>query len=134
VGEIVEEAEDDRERFLHAEEAVKRPFAMELEDGFAVGGLTSLTLVGDYVLADVVAFCWTVPEKEAALESLYWSDVCFKPRWSNLYILIRIGVASSPQLASLQTCSIVSHALRGRVLDTRIANLNAVFKLWKSVA
>jgi len=61
---------------LHAEEAVKRPFAMELEDGFAVRGLTSLTLVGDYVLADVVAFCWTVPEKEAALESLCWSDVC----------------------------------------------------------
>jgi hypothetical protein len=53
---------------LHTEEAVKGPFAVELEDGFAVGGLTSLTLVSDYVLADIVAFCWTVPEKETALE------------------------------------------------------------------
>jgi len=41
-----------------------------LEDRLAIGGFTSLTLVGDYVLTDVVAFCWTVPEKEATLESL----------------------------------------------------------------
>ena len=69
VGEIVEQAEDDGEGLLHAEEAVEGPFAMKLEDRLAVGGLTSLTLVGDYVLADIVAFCWTVPEKEAPLES-----------------------------------------------------------------
>jgi hypothetical protein len=53
---------------LHTEEAVKGPFAVELEDRFAVGGLTSLTLVSYYVLADIVAFCWTVPEKETVLE------------------------------------------------------------------
>ena len=70
VGEVVKEAEDDRERFLHAEESVKRPFPVELEDRFTVRGLTSLTFVSDYMLADVVAFCWTVPEKESALESL----------------------------------------------------------------
>lgn len=76
MGKIVKEAEDDGERLLHAEEAVKGPFSVELEDRLTVGGFTSLTLVRNYVLADVVAFCWTVPEKEAALESLGKSDMC----------------------------------------------------------
>lgn len=34
---------------------------MELDDGF--GGCDAL--VGDYVLASIVAFCWAVPEESA---------------------------------------------------------------------
>lgn len=52
VREEVEEGEEDGEGLLHAEEAVEGPFAVELDDGF--GG--SDALVGDYVLAGVVAF------------------------------------------------------------------------------
>jgi hypothetical protein len=53
VGEEVEEREEDGEGLLHAEEAVEGPFPMELDD-FYIG---CDALVGDYVLAGVVAFC-----------------------------------------------------------------------------
>jgi hypothetical protein len=61
VREEVEEGEEDGEGLLHAEEAVEGPFAMELHDGF--GGCDAL--VGDYVLAGVVAFRWAIPEEQA---------------------------------------------------------------------
>ena len=50
--EEVEEGEEDGEGLLHAEEAVERPLAVELHDGFR--GCDAL--VGDYVLAGVVTF------------------------------------------------------------------------------
>lgn len=68
VGEEVEERKDDGKGFLHAEEAVKGPFAMELEDGFAVWWVAGEALVGDDVLAGIVAFRRTVPEEEAVLQ------------------------------------------------------------------
>jgi hypothetical protein len=47
---------------------VKGPFAMELEDGFAVGRVAGEAGVGHDVLAIVIAFRRTIPEQEAALE------------------------------------------------------------------
>ena len=59
--EEVEEGEEDGERFLHAHEAVEWPFSVELDNRFG----SRDALVGDYVLAGVVAFRRAVPEKEA---------------------------------------------------------------------
>ena len=71
----VEQREDDGEWFLHAEETVERPFAVELEDWLAVGRFASEAFVGDDVLAGVVAFGGTVPEEETMLEC--WSNMSF---------------------------------------------------------
>lgn len=65
--EEIEEAEEDRGRLLNAHEAVEGPFAMELEDGFEVGWVARDSLVGDYVLAGIVAFGGTIPQQEAVL-------------------------------------------------------------------
>ena len=65
----VEQREDHRERFLHAEEAVEGPFAVKLKDWFAVGGVAGEALVGHDVLTGVVAFGGAVPEEESVLES-----------------------------------------------------------------
>lgn len=59
--EEVEEREEDREGFLHSQETVKGPFPVELN--YLFGGFDAL--IGDDVLADVIAFCWAVPEKES---------------------------------------------------------------------
>jgi hypothetical protein len=67
VGKEVEEREEDGEGLLHAEEAVEGPFPVELDYFY----ISCDALVGDYVLAGVVAFCWAVPEKEAVEEG--WS-------------------------------------------------------------
>ena len=67
MGEEVEEREEDGEGLLHAKEAVEGPFPVELDDSY----ISCDALVGDYVLAGVVAFCRAVPEKEAVEES--WS-------------------------------------------------------------
>ena len=61
VGEEVEEREEDGEGLLHAKEAVEGPFPVELDDSY----ISCDALVGDYVLAGVVAFCGTVPEQQA---------------------------------------------------------------------
>jgi hypothetical protein len=67
MGEEVEEREEDGKGLLHAEEAVEGPFPVELDDSY----IGCDALVGNYVLAGVVAFCWAIPEKEAVEES--WS-------------------------------------------------------------
>jgi hypothetical protein len=67
MGEEVEEREEDGKGLLHAEEAVEEPFPVELDDSY----IGCDALVGNYVLAGVVAFCWAIPEKEAVEES--WS-------------------------------------------------------------
>jgi len=61
MSEEIEQREDYREGFLHAEESVKGPFAMELEDWFTVWGVAGEALVGYHVLAGVVAFRRAVP-------------------------------------------------------------------------
>lgn len=69
VRKVIEEAEDYAEGFLHAHEAVKGPFPVELAHGI-VGGWDGGETGGGYdVLACVVTFGGTVPEKEAAVES-----------------------------------------------------------------
>ena len=50
VGEKIEQRKDDGEGFLHAEETVEGPFAVELENWFAVGRFASKALIGDDVL------------------------------------------------------------------------------------
>ena len=78
VREEVEEGEEDGGRLLHAQEAVERPFAVELEDGLKVGGFAGEAAGGGYVLAGVVAFGGAGPEEEAALEG--WGVVLVE-RW-----------------------------------------------------
>jgi hypothetical protein len=76
VSEKIKQRKDDGEGFLHAEEAVKGPFAVELEDWFAVGGFAGETFVGDDVLAGVVAFGGAGPEEEAVLECCVAMSLC----------------------------------------------------------
>jgi hypothetical protein len=53
---------------LHAHEAVKRPFAVELVDGLHVWRVAGEALGSYNVLACIIAFGRTVPEKETAVE------------------------------------------------------------------
>lgn len=64
VCEKVQEGEEDREGFLHPEESVERPFPMKLDDVRTCGD----ALIGDYVLAGVIALSWAVPEEESVEE------------------------------------------------------------------
>ena len=73
VREEVEQAEEDGGWLLHAEEAVEGPFTVELEDGLEVGRFAFQALIGDDMLAGVVAFRRAGPEEEAALEG--WEGV-----------------------------------------------------------
>lgn len=100
--EVVEEAEDDGEGLLHAQESVEGPFAVELEDGLTVWRVAGFSLVGYDVLADVVALRRARPQKEASLEGFARSghSYSFKKRTQSF---IRIGLASLPQFASLHT-------------------------------
>lgn len=56
--------EEDGDGLLHAEEAGKGPFAVELDDGLVHGDAGR----GDYALAGVVAFGGAIPEEEAVVE------------------------------------------------------------------
>jgi hypothetical protein len=56
VSEKIEQRKDDGKGFLHAEETVEGPFAVELEDRFSVGRFASKAFIGDDVLTGVVAF------------------------------------------------------------------------------
>lgn len=64
VREEVEQGEEHGEGLLHAEEAVERPLAVELDDGLRVGE----ALRRDDVLACVVALGGAVPEEDAVEE------------------------------------------------------------------
>lgn len=100
----VEQREDDAERLLHPQEAVKRPLAVELVHGGYVGWVAREPLVGDDMLASVVALRGAVPEQEAALEGCEAQKLgACHHHVIRLNVIIRIGVASSPQLAFLQT-------------------------------
>jgi hypothetical protein len=68
MSEEVEEGEEDRGWLLYAEKAPERPFPVELHDGVEVRRVAGEALVGDDVLADVIAFRRTRPEEEAVLE------------------------------------------------------------------
>ena len=56
MGNEIEEREEHREWLLHAQEAVERPFAMELEYRFPIGRFASFSLIGYDVLACIVTF------------------------------------------------------------------------------
>ncbi len=59
--EEIQEGEKNGKRLLHAQEAVERPFPMKLDDriGFCDA------LIGNYMLASVVALSRAIPEEEA---------------------------------------------------------------------
>lgn len=75
VGEEVEEGEEDAEGLLHAQEAVKGPFAVVLNDRVGYVRGASEAGVGDDMLAGVVAFGGAVPEEDAPLEGWKMSDM-----------------------------------------------------------
>lgn len=54
----VHEGKEDRKRLLHAKEAIEWPFSMELNNLLSI----RKALIGDYMLASVVTFCWTGPK------------------------------------------------------------------------
>ena len=68
VGQEVEEGEEDGKGFLHAQEAVKGPFAMVLDDGLEHRRVSRDTAVSDDVLADIIAIGGARPEKETKME------------------------------------------------------------------
>jgi hypothetical protein len=112
VGEEVEEREEDGEGFLHAQEAIERPFAVELEDRFAVRGIAGLADVGYDVLAGVVALGGAVPEEETALEgfeSSVWYDSIDEK-------LLRIDGPPGTQLDSLHCCTRLEALLLLRIV------------------
>lgn len=61
----IKEGEEDGEGLLHAQEAIEWPFPVEL-DNFII---CCDALIGDYVLACVVAFGRARPKEEAMEES-----------------------------------------------------------------
>lgn len=62
--EEIKEGKEDREGFLHAEKTIKGPFAVELND--RLGRFDAL--VGDYMLASIIAFRGASPEEESMEE------------------------------------------------------------------
>jgi hypothetical protein len=86
VCEVVEQGEDDAEGLLHAHEAVKRPFAVVLVYGLRVRRVVREAGVGHDVLACIVAFGGTVPEKKTAVQGCLHEDV------SQTILISRAGV------------------------------------------
>jgi len=116
VCEEIDEGEEYGEGLLHAEETVEWPFPVELEDWLGVGN----TLVGDYVLAGVVAFGGAVP-KEELMEESYRSLA----RSMEDKRVLRIAVVwPGEQFSRSQTCVVlvVSFLTRRRVTLTHSLN------------
>ena len=67
VRKIIEQGEEDGERFLDAEEAVEGPFAVELVDRIEIGMVPRQSRVCYDVLAGIVAFSWASPEEETTM-------------------------------------------------------------------
>ena len=64
----IEEGEEDRARFLHAQKAVEGPFAMVLENRIEHRRISRDATVCDDLLADIVAIGGTRPECKTQLE------------------------------------------------------------------
>ena len=69
VSEEIEQRKDNRRWFLDAQETIKGPFAMILNDWFQHRRVSRKSPIGDDVLTDIVAVCRTSPEKESEVES-----------------------------------------------------------------
>jgi hypothetical protein len=100
VREEVEEREEDGEGLLHAQEAVEGPFAVELHDRFRGRD----ALVGDDVLAGIVAFCWAVPEEELVEES--WQMLDFAAGLGEGRARIAVEAWPLPQFSCSQTWNV----------------------------
>ena len=68
VGEEIEKREHDREWLLDAGDAMEWPFSVILNDRIQHGRISGDPLIGDNLLAHVVAIGWTGPEKKAEME------------------------------------------------------------------
>jgi hypothetical protein len=146
----VEEGKDDGKRFLHAEETVKGPFAVELEDWFAVRGFAGEAGVGYDMLAGVVAFGGAGPEEEAVLECCVAMSLCCPLyRFTFLFFLalsrdfkgqgLQIEGPSGTQLVAVHVCE--THVswllvLRAEDLLSQVTYpyLDAFLKVWQAVA
>lgn len=116
----VEEGEDDGGGFLCAEEPVEGPFAVELLDGQTARD----ALVGDYVLAGVVALGGAIPKEEFVVEDWEASDCVEKGgvgRVKDIRILILLSTA---QFSRLQTCKcqLCSYTAIWRLTSTHSRN------------
>ena len=69
MGKEVHEGEQDREWLLHTKESVKGPFSMILNDWLEHGRITANPLVGDDMLAGVIAVRGASPEEETEVKS-----------------------------------------------------------------
>jgi hypothetical protein len=157
VGEEVEKREDYRKGFLHAQESVEWPLAVELKDRLSVGGITSEALVGNDVLTGIIAFGRAVPEEEAVLEgcSVHMSFCCLLclvyPLLSCISLLFLVFVCGSmghglhiegppgTQLVAVHVCDVrVSWplALCAEELPSQVVYpyLDAFFKVWQAIA
>ena len=130
----VEQGEDDGEGLLHAQEAVEGPFAVELEDGFAVGWVAGEALVSDDVLACVVAFRRAVPEQDAMLQccQVLYELLFFLS--SDRWICLQIAGPSGTQLVdthSYMPRQELVLCIQTVALNT---NLDAFFEIWQAIA
>lgn len=69
MSEEIEKREQDREWLLDTKNAVERPFPMILNDGIHHRRVSGDSLVGDDMLACIIAIGWTCPEEKAEMES-----------------------------------------------------------------
>ena len=103
--EEVEEAKEDGGRLLNPHEAVEGPFAVELDDRLEVRRFALDSLVGDYVLAGIVAFGRAVPEQDAVLQSC--ACALANTRWDlsvgSASIYVRMCKPRGPQFSSSQS-------------------------------
>jgi hypothetical protein len=104
---------------------MERPFAVELEHGLVVRRVASKSLVGDDVLAVVVAFGRTVPEEQSTLQSFTTLATRLRPMHGSL----RMGTAFSPQFSWMQTWQ--SQRVDGMGMETC---LDTVLELGQPIA
>ena len=67
MGEIVKKGEHDGKELLDTQDALKRPFPVELDYGIEHGRITRNPAVGNDMLAGVIALRRTVPEEETQM-------------------------------------------------------------------
>ena len=94
----VHEGEQDRERLLHAHEPVERPFAMVLNDRLQHRRIAIDPLIGNYMLAGIVAVRGACPEKETEVKSWVMVSRRLMPGYpSQTYVVQSRPIDSSPQ-------------------------------------
>jgi hypothetical protein len=68
MSEPIQKREQNREGFLDAQKAIKRPFAMELHHRLDHGRISRHALVGDDMLTGIIALGRTIPEQQPKIQ------------------------------------------------------------------